>query len=98
MNFAERFLAFIIFYTVHFQVVLCFAKGLQHERLNKDMVGPKLKGQLKGFKRRQLAQNDDEPSDLTVATYNLWNIMFHWEVRKFRIADMVRFFMYDCCV
>ena len=26
---------------------------------------------------------------LTVATYNLWNVMFNWEVRKFRIAQMV---------
>ena len=25
----------------------------------------------------------------TVATYNIWNIMFHWEVRKYHIAEMV---------
>ena len=24
------------------------------------------------------------------ATYNLWNVMFNWEVRRFRIAQMVR--------
>lgn len=27
---------------------------------------------------------------MTVATYNLWNVMFQWDVRKYRIADMVR--------
>ncbi len=26
---------------------------------------------------------------VTVATYNVWNIMFNWEVRKFKIAQMV---------
>ena len=42
---------------------------------------------------RRLSQiNGDEPSDFTVATYNIWNIMFHWEVRKFHIADLVSIF------
>ena len=26
---------------------------------------------------------------LTIATYNLWNVMFNWDVRKYRIAQMV---------
>ena len=26
---------------------------------------------------------------ITIATYNVWNIMFNWNVRKFRIAQMV---------
>ena len=26
---------------------------------------------------------------VTVATYNIWNIMFQWDVRKYRIAEMV---------
>lgn len=38
---------------------------------------------------RRLARNEDGTSDLNIATYNLWNIMFHWEVRKMHIADMV---------
>lgn len=35
---------------------------------------------------------------MKVSTYNLWNIMFNWDVRKYRIARMVRelyfFFFY----
>lgn len=27
---------------------------------------------------------------MKVSTYNLWNIMFNWDVRKYRIARMVR--------
>ncbi|XP_013416911.1 uncharacterized protein LOC106178324 [Lingula anatina] len=27
---------------------------------------------------------------LRAATLNLWNIMFHWEVRKYRIAEMIK--------
>ena len=29
---------------------------------------------------------------LVVATYNLWNVMFNWDVRKLRIVQMVRFY------
>jgi hypothetical protein len=28
-------------------------------------------------------------NSLVVSTYNLWNVMFHWEVRKLRIVEMV---------
>ena len=28
--------------------------------------------------------------NLVVATYNLWNVMFQWDSRKYYIADMVR--------
>lgn len=27
---------------------------------------------------------------LTVATYNLWNIMFNWEIRKLRVVEMIK--------
>lgn len=27
--------------------------------------------------------------NLVVATYNLWNVMFQWDSRKYYIADMV---------
>ena len=30
-----------------------------------------------------------EATELKVATYNLWNIMFNWNIRKHYIADMV---------
>ena len=26
---------------------------------------------------------------ISVATYNLWNVMFNWNIRKYRIAQMV---------
>eukprot|EP00794_Sanderia_malayensis_P006186 gene6186-6901_t len=29
-------------------------------------------------------------NELTVATYNIWNVMFHWEVRKLYIADLIK--------
>ena len=28
---------------------------------------------------------------ITVGTYNLWNVMFNWDVRKHHIAEMVSF-------
>ena len=28
----------------------------------------------------------------TLSTYNIWNIMFNWEIRKFRISQMVPYF------
>ena len=36
---------------------------------------------------------------IKVSTYNLWNVMFNWEIRIYRIVQMVRppyasFFMY----
>ena len=27
--------------------------------------------------------------EFTVATYNVWNVMFNWEVRQLRISQMV---------
>ena len=35
----------------------------------------------------------EEKSDLTVASFNIWNVMFHWEVRKLFIAEMVGYFI-----
>ena len=32
--------------------------------------------------------------EVTVATYNIWNIMFDWEVRQLRIAQMVDLYKY----
>ena len=29
--------------------------------------------------------------NLVVASYNLWNVMFQWNVRKYIIAEMVGF-------
>ena len=31
----------------------------------------------------------DSSRSLTVVTYNLWNIMFNWDIRRIRIAQMV---------
>ncbi|XP_006811301.1 uncharacterized protein LOC100369850 [Saccoglossus kowalevskii] len=28
--------------------------------------------------------------EITLATYNIWNIMFNWDIRKYRIAEMIR--------
>ena len=30
---------------------------------------------------------------LTVATYNLWNVMFNWDIRIYRIVQMVRIYV-----
>ena len=29
--------------------------------------------------------------ELTVATYNIWNVMFNWEIRQLRIAQLVAY-------
>lgn len=87
---------FILVDFVYFHAIFHFAECLGDDGLD-DMLPrpphlnafpPPSKQQLH---LRRLAEHDDDPSDLSVATYNIWNIMFHWEVRKIHIADMVSF-------
>ena len=74
---------------MHFHAVLHFAEGIanRHGEIAKGSPLPPF-GE-RHLRMKLLAQNIDEPSDLTVATYNIWNVMFHWEVRKIYIADVV---------
>ncbi|XP_077985526.1 uncharacterized protein LOC144440131 [Glandiceps talaboti] len=39
---------------------------------------------------RPLFQSSGDHITVTVSTYNLWNVMFNWDVRKYRIAQMIR--------
>ncbi len=52
---------------------------------------------LPSFRRRSASDSDgpspasvSAPLEVSVATFNLWNTMFSWQVRKHMIADMIR--------
>ena len=95
--------AFSLFFFLHLRDVFPFEKAKNNGGFRRSMVRPPRPSpsisfppsgkQYKGLRR--LAENGDIPSDLTIATYNLWNIMFHWEVRKIHIADMVCYSVYN---
>jgi len=85
----RRLMIFNLLEFIHYHAVLHFAEGIanRHGQIVNESPLPPFGERHLGM--RLLAQNVDEPSDLTVATYNIWNIMFHWEVRKIHIADMI---------
>ncbi|XP_070559905.1 uncharacterized protein [Ptychodera flava] len=45
---------------------------------------------LMGSTSLPLFQSEPDKRTITVSTYNLWNVMFNWDVRKYRIAEMIR--------
>lgn len=40
--------------------------------------------------RPTATSGDDGGQQLTLVSYNLWNVMFHFDIRKYAIADMIR--------
>ena len=79
-----------LFLKIYLMIFLCTKNQVYVMALDEAMRP----GILDGGSRRILGQDSgaEEKSDLTVASYNIWNVMFHWEVRKLFIAEMVGYF------
>ena len=40
--------------------------------------------------------SESDSDKIIISTYNLWNVMFNWEIRKQHIADLVMSTKYVC--